>query len=271
MRRALLVAAAAVLLAGCGEIGNTIRPQPGTADTLTVALDSAPNPTHAGIYLARADGYFAQTDLNVHLLPPAGTSPLRALESGRAQVAILTEPEVLLARNTFHPLVSIAALVQGPAAVTVVCRTPSSRRGSRRPLAPRCTARQGTPDPAYAGAPTYNGLVFAVLEKTIVNHAPVLRRFIQAVGRGYAAARADPAAAAAALPIPTSTSWNTRIGTQAVALSLMGQFAPGHGFGWQDNTDWNAFGEWLHTHHELSNPNAIPGAETNELLPGQGV
>ena len=44
----------------------------------------------------------------------------------------------------------------------------------------------------------------------------------------------------------------------------------GQTWGWQDPTQWNAYGEWMLTHHLISNPAAVTDASTNELLAGQG-
>jgi ABC-type nitrate/sulfonate/bicarbonate transport system substrate-binding protein len=269
MKRALLALMLPLALAGCGELSNTITPRPGTADKLTVALDSQPNASHVGIYAAQADGYFAQADLHVTLTPPAGTSALTQLESGAAQVAIVSEPTVLLARNAFHPLVSVAAIVQTPGVTAIVCRTPRASAAHKHP-ATRCTGTPGKADPAYANGPTYDGLVFAVMEKTIVDHAPLLRRFIQAVARGYRQAQADPATAASQLaPFVAKRSRGSL--AAAVRLSIPSFFPTGHQWGWQSTTEWNAFGTYLQRKGQITNQNATPDASTNELLAGQGI
>jgi hypothetical protein len=41
-------------------------------------------------------------------------------------------------------------------------------------------------------------------------------------------------------------------------------------WGWQDSRQWTTYGEWMLNHHLISNPAAIVGAETNQLLAGQG-
>ena len=43
-----------------------------------------------------------------------------------------------------------------------------------------------------AGVPTYDELVLVVRKGTIIDHAALVRRFVQALARGYKAARADP-------------------------------------------------------------------------------
>ena len=117
-RRALglmTAAAVAAAIAGCGEVTNTLHPPAGTANNLSVELDYFPNADHVGIYEAEALGYFKQADLNVHLHAPTNAAtPLQLLESGKVDVAISYEPDVLLARNQNIPLVSVAAIVQRP-------------------------------------------------------------------------------------------------------------------------------------------------------------
>ena len=45
------------------------------------------------------------------------------------------------------------------------------------------------------GVPTYDELVLVVRKSTIINHAGEIRLFVQALARGYEAARSDPQAA----------------------------------------------------------------------------
>ncbi len=271
--------AAAVLLAGCGEVSNTLTPPPGTADTVTVALNSSPNFTQVGIFEAEALGYFAQTDIKVRFITPS--NPLAAIEDKTAQIAISNEPAIIMVRNTHIALASVAAILQGPQRVTVTCKAaktsgkPTPR--AHPPLHPARCATKSTarPQTRYAKAPTYNGLNFVVTENEIVNHAPVLRRFIQAVGRGYAAARANPQGATENL-VKLNPGLNVTEQLAGVKAS-MADFFPAatvsteHPWGWQTVSEWNAFGFWMLTHHVITDVDATPDADTNELLAGQGV
>jgi ABC-type nitrate/sulfonate/bicarbonate transport system substrate-binding protein len=286
--------AAAVLLAGCGEVSNTLKPPPGTANTVTVALDASPNFTHVGIFEAEALGYFSQTDIKVRFITPS--DPLSALHSGRAQIAIASEPAIILTRNAHIALASVAAIQQGPERVQVTCRAPKAATKTTTtttatqttsvttprahpPLrAARCRARTvARPDTQYASAPTYNGLDFVVTEAEIINHAPIIRRFVQAVGRGYSAARADPASATENL-VKLNPSLNYTEQLAGVTASLPGFFpvkpvtsTTERPWGFQTVRQWNAFGSWLLTHHDITDPDAVTDADTNELLAGQGV
>src|ERR1700722_4653206 len=242
----------AAATAGCGEVSNTLRPPAGTANNLSVELDYFPNADHVGIYEAEALGYFKQADLNVHLHAPTNAAtPLQLLESGKVDVAISYEPDVLLARNQNIPLVSVAAIVQRP--LTSIVSVGSQNITAPKDLRGKTIGTSGIPyqsaflqtilhhahvpassvkevdvgeglvpamvsgrvnatlgaywnyeaiqlsqlhkDPNVihmdqAGVPTYDELVFVVRKATIVNHAPLIRRFVQAVARGYKGARA---------------------------------------------------------------------------------
>jgi putative hydroxymethylpyrimidine transport system substrate-binding protein len=329
----LVVAVAGLALGGCGEVGNTLSPPAGTANSLTLMLDYFPNADHVGIYEALAKGYFRQADLNVHIEAPTdAATPLKLLAAGKVDVAVSYEPDVLLARNQNIPIVSVGALVQRPLTSIVSLgakhiTTPAKLRGKTvgdsgipyqhaflqtilksagvparsvkevdvgEGLVPalisgRVAAALGAywnyeaielrqlgkrPNVIHveqAGVPTYDELVLAVRKSTIVNHGPLIRRFVQAVARGYAAARADPAAAVQSL-IHYNPSLSAKLQLASVKATLPSFFPTGgHPWGWQSAVKWNAFGEWMTREGLLDNPNATPDASTNELLAGQGV
>jgi putative hydroxymethylpyrimidine transport system substrate-binding protein len=117
IRRALPAALAvllALVVAGCGE-----RQEPtgraGEPERVDLVLDYFPNADHAGIYNAIDSGAFEQAALDVMPRTPSDPSaPLKLLASGRADLAISYEPELLLARAKGAKLVAIGALVQKP-------------------------------------------------------------------------------------------------------------------------------------------------------------
>jgi putative hydroxymethylpyrimidine transport system substrate-binding protein len=321
------------VLAGCGEVKNTISPAPGTADPLTLMLDYFPNADHVGIYAAQADGYFRQADLDVHIQAPSNAAtPLQLLAAGKVDAAISYEPDLLLARDRGAALVSVAAIVQRPltSIVSIGSRhitSPAKLRGKtvgdsgiayqhaflqtilRHAGVPAHTVREvnvgealvpamvsGRVDAtlgAYwnyeaielaelhkhpnvihmdqAGVPTYDELVLVVRKATLVEHPQLIRRFVQAVARGYEAARADPAKAVGAL-LQANPNLDGRLQRASVHATLSSFFPTGgHPWGWQSQAQWNAFGEWMLRHHLIHNPLAIANASTNELLAGQGI
>jgi putative hydroxymethylpyrimidine transport system substrate-binding protein len=122
-----------------------------------------------------------------------------------------------------------------------------------------------------AGVPTYDELVLVVRKATIVDHPGLIRRFVQAVARGYQAARADPTKAVDQL-IGANPGLDRKLQLASVRATLSSFFPSGnHPWGWQDPTQWNSFGTWMMRRHLIQNPNAIIDASTNELLAGQGI
>lgn len=251
MKRAFLAITLGLLLAGCGELANTITPEQGTANHLTVAL-YGPALDQLGIEEAVRNGYFKQADLDVQFVHVTSTAAgVSMLEHNQAQLAIVNEPAVLIARNEDHPLVSVAAIVRSPSLPSTKCKT--THNSKHKSITTHCRATTVPVLAAYKKAGTYDGLVLALMENTIVNHTAPSRRFLQAVARGYQALRADPPA------------------TAGVKQALPYWFSPNGEWGLQSTTDWNAFGTYLFNERVVTNENATPAASTNELLAGQGV
>ncbi len=122
------------------------------------------------------------------------------------------------------------------------------------------------------GVPNYNELVVVVRKDTIVNHSDVVRRFVQALGRGYEAVKQNPQAAVDNL-VHASSGLDPKLQLASVQATLP-VFFPANSsepWGWQDPKQWTAYGEWMLSHHLISNPNAVVDASTNELLAGQGL
>jgi putative hydroxymethylpyrimidine transport system substrate-binding protein len=122
------------------------------------------------------------------------------------------------------------------------------------------------------GVPNYDELVVVVRKNTIVNHPDVVRRFVQALARGYEAVRRNPQAAVDNL-VHASSGLDPKLQLASVKATLPAFFPANSAnpWGWQDPEQWRAYGQWMLSHHLLSNPNAILDASTNELLAGQGL
>lgn len=336
MRRTAALAACAVLaalaLAACGEKHDTLTPQPADAQSLSLMLDWLPNADHVGIYAAQARGDFARAGLDVHIRAPTDpASPLQMVESGRVDVAVSYEPQLMLARNQGATVLGIGALVQRPltSIISIGAKhitTAADLRGKTvgtagipyqkayldtilrhvhvpvrsvkqvnvgSDLVPSMISkrvdatlggywnyeaiqlRQQHRNPnvihvEHAGVPTYDELVFVTTEKFFADHTNELRRFVQAVGRGYQSVRADPAAGIKALDA-ANPSLNPKLQAAAVRATLPAFFPTGnHPWGWQDQTQWNAYGKWMLDHHLITEPSAAAAASTNQLLAGQG-
>jgi putative hydroxymethylpyrimidine transport system substrate-binding protein len=123
-----------------------------------------------------------------------------------------------------------------------------------------------------AGVPTYDELVLVVRESMLTQHADVVRRFVQALARGYESVRRNPAAGVASL-LKASPGLDVKLQRASVKATLPAFFppSPNQPWGWQDPTQWNSYGQWMLRNHLITNPAAVPDASTNEVLAGQGV
>ncbi len=178
MRRTAQRLAAAISLAavlgGCGEISNTITPNPGSANQIAVASSTGPSYALAGLYEARANDDFKQTDMDVSVVPASsGESALIELEQRKVLIALAAAPDVLLQRNSSHAVVAVAAILQTPQGPKVVCtqrtgtatttstvKTASGTTKSKRVRKSTvCAGAPGSTGPpaAYRGAPSYPG------------------------------------------------------------------------------------------------------------------
>ena len=122
-----------------------------------------------------------------------------------------------------------------------------------------------------AGVPTYDELVVVVRETEIANQTNELRRFVQALGRGYQAVRADPTAGVDAL-VRANPTLDRKLQLASVNATLS-SFFPAKAslpWGWQDQSQWNAFGKWMLAQHLIKSAQTITNASTNQLLAGQG-
>jgi putative hydroxymethylpyrimidine transport system substrate-binding protein len=123
------------------------------------------------------------------------------------------------------------------------------------------------------GVPTYNELVLVVKKGEIIDQTSAIRQFIQALARGYQKVRADPASAAKTM-ITADPGLNYKLQLDSLN-AVLPDFFPTNGkpWGWQTIPDWNAFGNWMLTHHLIADPNddVINQASDNELLAGQGL
>jgi putative hydroxymethylpyrimidine transport system substrate-binding protein len=122
------------------------------------------------------------------------------------------------------------------------------------------------------GVPDYDELVVVVRKNTIVNHPDIVRRFVQALARGYESARRDPKAAVDNM-VRANPGMDEKLALAGVKATLSAFFPsnPSLPWGWQDPNQWNAYGEWMIKNHLISDPNAVLDASTNELLAGQGI
>ncbi len=124
------------------------------------------------------------------------------------------------------------------------------------------------------GVPTYDELVVVARENELTGgEIALVRRFVQALGRGYESVRSDPAAAVDNL-VRANPSLSPKLQLASVRATLSSFFPSaadaGEPWGWQDEAQWTAYGKWMIANHLISNPEAFDGASTNEVLAGQG-
>ena len=124
----------------------------------------------------------------------------------------------------------------------------------------------------HAGVPTYDELVLVVRKATLVKHPDEIRELVQAMARGYESARSDPAGAVANL-VHANPGLDSKLQAASVRATLPAFFPSNSSepWGWQDPSQWNAFGQWMLSNHLISNPAAVTNASTNEELAGQGL
>jgi ABC-type nitrate/sulfonate/bicarbonate transport system substrate-binding protein len=160
---AVLVAVLAVLaLAGCGRTSGFDRPN----QDASLLLDGRPDAIDTGIYLATQRGYDEAEGVTLRVRP--ATDGVRALVSGRAEMAILDIDDLGRARQRGADLVGVMAVVQEPL--------------RRR-----------------AGTAAFPGLVLCTTRAVLADRSAVVRATIRALQRGYAEAQDDPESAVAAM------------------------------------------------------------------------
>jgi putative hydroxymethylpyrimidine transport system substrate-binding protein len=132
--RVAALLAAALLSAGLAACGGG-GAEPGAPDGATLVLDFEPNAVHAGLYAAKAEGYFKDAGIDLTIREPSGSADsAKLLEAGRADFAIMDINDFGLARERGLDLVAIAAIVQRPLASVIAgdgdeIRTPADLAG----------------------------------------------------------------------------------------------------------------------------------------------
>ena len=120
------------------------------------------------------------------------------------------------------------------------------------------------------GVPSYDELVLTTTEKYFENHVTLLRGLVQALGRGYAAVRANPQQGIDALD-SANPSLDPTLQSAAVRATLPAFFpSDDKPWGWQFGNQWNAYGKWMYDNHLIKHLAARDYASTNQLLAGQG-
>jgi putative hydroxymethylpyrimidine transport system substrate-binding protein len=122
------------------------------------------------------------------------------------------------------------------------------------------------------GVPTYNELVLVVRRSELASDSDPLREFVQALARGYESVRANPEAAVDNL-VRLNPGLDKKFQLAAVKATLPDFFPsnPNDPWGWQNQSDWNAYGQWMYDNHLITNQAALAQPSSNEILAGQGI
>ena len=165
MTRFVVAICALMLLAGCGEKVDVLRPK--TERDFQVMLDYFPNADHAPIYAAQAAGAFKDAGLNLKIRQPADpAAPIKQVAAGRVDLAVSYEPEVLRARSNGLHVIAVGALVRGP--LTSIISLPKAKIGSPKDLKGKTV---GT-----AGIDYQHAYLQTILEQAGVNPKDVKER-----------------------------------------------------------------------------------------------
>lgn len=97
---------------------------------LTVALDWTPNTNHIGLYVARANGFYAQAGLDVEILPYGDTSAGALISNGVADFGVSSAIGFFTQRAAGADLKAVYAVVQSETG-RLVCR--ADRQDIQRP------------------------------------------------------------------------------------------------------------------------------------------
>lgn len=100
----VLVAVLALLLSGCSGAGSD--------RTIRIALDWTPNTNHTGLYVAQAEGYFAEAGLDVQILPYNSTSPDTLVSAGAADFGISFQDSFTFSKAAGADITSVMAVLQ---------------------------------------------------------------------------------------------------------------------------------------------------------------
>jgi putative hydroxymethylpyrimidine transport system substrate-binding protein len=121
------------------------------------------------------------------------------------------------------------------------------------------------------GVPTYQELVIVARQQDLAEGGEKVRRFMRALGQGYAALRSDPNAGVAPL-LKANPDLDQQLQLESVKATLPVFAAPaGKPFGWMDPVEWQRYGSWMYDNKLLTRPPNAARALTDEFLPGQGL
>lgn len=96
--------------------------------TVRFALDWTPNTNHTGIYVAKANGWYADAGVDLEILPYGTTTPEALMAAGQAECGISFQDALTFAAAGGAPIVSVMAILQHTAQEIAVLDSSSITR-----------------------------------------------------------------------------------------------------------------------------------------------
>ncbi|MGN7478917.1 ABC transporter substrate-binding protein [Solibacillus silvestris] len=103
----------AIMLVGCSNDKTASENGESELEEISIMLDWYPNAVHAALYVAQEKGYFEEHGLDVEIQMPADTNdPLKLAATGKVDLAISYQSQVVQSRAEEIPVVSVATYVR---------------------------------------------------------------------------------------------------------------------------------------------------------------
>jgi ABC-type nitrate/sulfonate/bicarbonate transport system substrate-binding protein len=155
----LVVGAAILLLAGCGDDGGaetaetrpdrqeqTERPEPPKKNlkTVEITLDGYPNAENVGVWMAQERGYFEDAGLEVSIhTPVTPLMPVKYVADRSVDLSLTPQPQLVIAQEKGVPVVAVKSLISEPTAAMIWLR--KSKIGGLSDLKGKTIAIAGLP------------------------------------------------------------------------------------------------------------------------------
>jgi putative hydroxymethylpyrimidine transport system substrate-binding protein len=118
--RVLAAMVLAVLLAGCGDGGETTAERPPGVYEVNVVLNGRDGPENVGILMADERGYFKDAGLFPTITSPSTPErPVDYVSSGLSDIGISHQPQVVLAKEEGVPIVAVGNVIAEPTAAMI--------------------------------------------------------------------------------------------------------------------------------------------------------
>lgn len=115
------------------------------------------------------------------------------------------------------------------------------------------------------GVPDYYELVIVTNEDMIKKNPDVVERFLRAVSKGYKEASKNPSGAIDLMK-RASPEFDTSVGNKEILLETSLWFANNGAFGWQEESKWLSFAQWMKGGGLLTKPVDARQAFTNSFI-----